>query len=116
MKTITTKRFKKIVIEVIESMFYYPNNRRRRFLSIPEIKKLLKESDAFGIQVGRTRCFSYDEFVMRLGWKMMGDGLITCDDLEAWEEIMSNNKPLYNKKMTYREVIEQTIKEELFCD
>lgn len=115
MKTITTKRFKKIVIAVIESMFYYPDN-RHHFISIPEIKKLLKESDAFRKQVERTRCFSYDEFVMRLGWTMMGDGLITCDDLEAWEEIMSNNKPLYNKTMTYREVIEQTIKEELFCD
>ena len=115
MKAITTKRFKKIVIAVIERMFYYPNN-RRRFISIPEIKKLLKESDDFRKQVERTQCFSYDEFVMRLGWSMMSDNLITSDDLDAWKEVMSNNKPLYNKTMTFREVIEQTIKEELFHD
>lgn len=112
MKAITTKRFKKIVIAVIERMFYYPNN-RHRFFTIPEINKLLKESDDFRKQVERTQCFSYDEFVMRLGWNMMGNNLITCDDLEAWKEVMSNNKPLYNKTMTYREVIEQTIKENI---
>ena len=115
MKAITTKRFKKIVIAVIERMFYYPNN-RHRFFTIPEIKKLLKESDDFRKQVERTQCFSYDEFVMRLGWSMMSDNLITSDDLDAWKEVMSNSKPLYNKTMTFRDVIEQTIKEELFCD